>query len=79
MRRFIIDYGEFTGHALSEVSDECLAELAARFPLSTQSYEASDGETQLILSLCMRKRRAPRMAADVRNISLPSVASHPRS
>lgn len=43
MQRLVVGYGEFSGYSLQEVPDKCLSELAGRFPLSAQPYDATDG------------------------------------
>ena len=72
MRRFIIGYGKFSGYALSEVSDECLSELAARFPLRAQPYDARDGET-LLITVAVHEEGARRANGGRRQKHIPTV------
>src|SRR5690348_5485940 len=72
MRRFIIGHGEFSGYELPEVSDECLAELAARFPLSAQSYDANDGE-MLLIAIAVHEEAARRAKGGRPQKHIPTV------
>ena len=48
MKRVLVGYGDYSGYSLGAVPDKFLSELAVRFPLSAESYDANDGETLLI-------------------------------